>query len=267
MISESRPQDELSLADLWEIVSKGKCWVFGCLLVSMVAASAYLALAVPVYEATARIRIGQVAGGGLFEVPEVVASRLLARYGEDPATGVKRPLPYLKNATVPKGLTSVVQLVAEGDTPQHAVDLLNDAFVYVRESHELIYSQALKSLDERLAYLDSQRIVLVGQISEAQSLVERLKQKDPVQASLVLIEAGRLATTVTALDAERPAIVQQRMAPQTQATALLGDIEEPAKPARPKRALVLAAAFVGGLMSGLLLALVANVRRGSGRSA
>lgn len=76
------------------------------------------------------------------EVPEVVASRLLARYGEDGATGVKRPLPYLKNATVPKGLTSVVQLVAEGDTPQHAVDLLNDAFVYVRESHELIYSHA-----------------------------------------------------------------------------------------------------------------------------
>jgi LPS O-antigen subunit length determinant protein (WzzB/FepE family) len=262
MISESRPLDEISLADLWEIVRKGKWWVLGCLFASVVVATAYLALAMPVYEATARIRVGQVAGGGLFEVPEVVASRLLARYGESPATGVKRPLPYLKSATVPKGLTSVVQLVSEGDTPEQAVGLLSDALVYIRESHELIYSQGLKSLDERLANLDSQRVVLVGQINEAQTLVERLKQKNPVQASLVLIESGRLATTVTTLDAERPAIVQQRMAPLTQTTALLGDIEMPVKPAQPKKALVLAMAFIGGLMGGLLLALLTNTRRG-----
>lgn len=257
--SGSGSQDEISVAELWAILAKGKWWVIGCIVASLLAAFTYLTLTKPVYEATAKIRIGQVAGGGLFEAPEVIAARLLARYGEDLATGVKRESPWLKNASVPKGLASVVQIVSEGDTPWQAVDLLNQVYAHVRESHEPTYAQGVKTLDERLGYLESQRTVLVGQIGEAQALIESLKQKDPVQASLVLIESGRLATTVTNLDAERPAIVQQRLAPQTQATALLGEIETPAKPARPKRALVVTLALVVGLMVGVIAAFLVSI--------
>lgn len=260
--SKPGPREEISVVELWVALVKGKWWIVGCITASMLAAIIYLTLATPVYEATTKIRIGQVAGDGLFEAPEIIAARLLERYGEDLATGVKREPPYLRSAGVPKGLVSVVQLVSEGDTPQQAVDLLREIYRYVQDSHEPMYSQGLLALDNRLGYLDSQRAVLVRRIGETDALIEHLKQKDPVQASLALIESGRFATTVTELDSERLAIVQKRLAPQTQATMLLGEIETPAKPASPKRALVVVLALVGGLMVGVILACLVFTRSG-----
>lgn len=268
------PDDEISLLELWQVLCRRKLWVVVSFLVCVVAGAAYAFLKSPVYEANVKLRIGQAAVGqtgpgqvGLFEAAEELSARLMARYGEDVAEGVKRERPFLKRATPQKGVTTTVDLVAEADTPEDAVTLLTRISDEVRKEHEGIFERNVKFLSQRLDNLDVQRAALQQQYADATALFDQLKQRDPVQAALIMQERGRLTTSIIELDAEKPAIAQRLSPPQTLPTALLGEINTPEKPAAPKKGLVLALAAVLGLMAGVMLAFVAeyvaNARSGA----
>lgn len=268
------PDDEISLLELWQVLCRRKLWVVVSFLVCVVAGAAYAFLKSPVYEANVKLRIGQAAVGqtgpgqvGLFEAAEELSARLMARYGEDVAEGVKRERPFLKRATPQKGVTTTVDLVAEADTPEDAVTLLTRISDEVRKEHEGIFERNVKFLSQRLDNLDVQRAALQQQYADATALFDQLKQRDPVQAALIMQERGRLTTSIIELDAEKPAIAQRLSPPQTLPTALLGEINTPEKPAAPKKGLVLALAAVLALMAGVMLAFVAeyvaNARSGA----
>lgn len=254
------PDDEISLLELWQILCKRKLWILVSLLVCVAAGAAYAFLKPPVYEANVKLRIGQAGPGptGLFEVAEELSARVLARYGEDVADGVKRERPFLKRATPQKGLTTTVDLLAEGDTPQDAVELLTRITDEVRKEHQATFERNVSSLSERLKNLDVQRTALQQQYLDASALFDQLKQRDPVQAALMMQERGRLTTSMIGLDAEKPALEQRLSPPQMLPTALLGEINAPRKPAAPKKGLVLALAAVLGLMGGVMLAFAAE---------
>lgn len=256
----SYPDDEISLLELWQVLVRRKLWIVATLIVCIAAGAGYAFLKAPVYEASVKIRIGQVAVGqaGLFEPAEELAARIIARYGEDVADGVKRERPFLKRASPQKGLTTTVDLVAEGDTPQDAAALLEKITDEVRKAHEATFERNVKFLTERLNNLEIQRTLLQQQYVDASALFEQLKQRDAVQAALIMQERGRLTSTIIGLDGEKPALVQRLSPPQTLPTELLGEITAPTKPAAPKKGLVLALAGVLGLMGGVLLAFVAE---------
>ncbi|ATE62276.1 Wzz/FepE/Etk N-terminal domain-containing protein [Thauera sinica] len=263
-------EDEIDLITLWNVLVRRRRWILACLVLCLAAAGAYLLVKTPVYEASVKVRIGQVASAGPFEAPELISSRLLSEYGEDVADGVKRPRPFLKRASAPKGLATVVELVTEGDAPADAVALLEKISNDVQAAHQQNYALNVKYLTERIEHLDIQRKTLTQQLADATALMEQVKQRDPVQASLIMLERGRLAIAINALDAERPALAQRLSPPQTQATELLGSIAAPAKPAAPKKSFILALAVVLGLMGGTILAFavefVANARSSTGGS-
>lgn len=262
--------DEVDLVALWGILVRRKRWILLAFVLCLAAAVGYLIIKTPIYEASVKVRIGQVASAGPFEAPELLSSRLLSEYGEEVADGVKRARPFLKRATVPKGLATVVELVTEGDSPSDAVSLLTKICNAVQVEHSKNYALNVKYLTERIEYLDLQRRMLMQQLNDATALMEQVKQRDPVQASLIMLERGRLSTALNALDAERPALIQKLSAPQTQATELLGSIAAPAMPAAPKKSLVLALASVLGLMGGVMLAFLvefaasARIKTGEG---
>lgn len=261
------PEDEISLLELWQILWKRKLWIMTCLFACVAAGAAYAFLKAPVYEAGVKLRIGQAGPGpaGLFEVSDELSARLMAHYGEDVADGVKRERPFLKRATPQKGLTTTVDLAVEGDTPEDAVALLERITGEVRKEHEATFDRNVKFLSERLNNLDVQRAALQQQYADASALFDQLKQRDPVQAALIMQERGRLTSSIIGLDAEKPALAQRLSPPQTLPTALLGEISAPTKPAAPKKGLVLALAAVVGLMAGVMFAFilefVASARR------
>ncbi|MDO9599842.1 MAG: Wzz/FepE/Etk N-terminal domain-containing protein [Azoarcus sp.] len=256
--SASLPDDEISLIELWDILVRRKAWILGCFGLCLIAAVAYLMLKPPVYQASVKLRIGQVAGAGLFESPELLSSRLLSQYGEDVADGVKRDRPFLKRATVPKALPSAIELVSEGDSPQDAIAILETVYANIHQVHDQTYRLNLKYLAERIDSLEAQRKTLERQLTDATEMMDQLKESNPVQASLIMFERGRIATAITTLDAERPALAQKLSTPQTQATELLGAITAPATPAAPKKIQVIVLASVMGLMAGVLLAFLAE---------
>lgn len=256
---QAYPDDEISLLELWQILARRKALILACFVLCLAGGAAFAFLKAPVYEASVKLRIGQVQGnGGLLENAEELSSRILAQYGEDVATGVKRERPFITTASVQKGVTTTVQLTAEGDTPADAARLLDDVVKGVQKTHTTMFEDNLKPIAERLKSLDEQRTALQQQYADLTQLADKLKDRDSVQASLVMIERGPITTAINQQDAERLRLSQQLTPPQTRPTELIGEIAAPAKPSKPKTALVLALAAVLGLMGGVMLAFVAE---------
>lgn len=255
--------DETTLAELWQILARRKAFILASFLLCLAGGAAFAFLKAPVYEASVKLRIGQVKGDGaappvILESADELTSRILAEYGEDVATGIKRERPFIIEASVQKGVTTTIQLTAEGDTPQEAVRLLDDVTKGVHKVHAVIFEDNLKPIAERLKSLDEQRTALQRQYSDLTQLAEQLKERDNVQASLLMIERSPIANSLDQQATTRLRLSQQITPPATRPTELIGEITPPAKPSSPKKALVIALAAVLGMMSGVMLAFIAE---------
>lgn len=244
---------QVDVVELGRILVRRKWWVLAVLFVVIAAATVYVFYQPPVYEASVRIRIGQVANAGLLESQEMLSSRLLALHGEVIAQGIKRKRPFLDRVE-PAG--PILLLVVEGGTPIEAATLLQEIFTDIQKSHGRTYEQNLELFKEHLESIDTQRGALSRQYEQTFALVDELKKKNPVQASLLALELGRIAEAIATLNSERPGLAQKVVPPMTQRTELLGEIIAPAEPSAPRRGLVLALACVLGLMGGVTLAFI-----------
>ena len=255
--------DEISLIELWQILARRKALILACFILCLAGGAAFAFLKAPVYEASVKLRIGQVKGDGaappvILENADELSSRILAQYGEDIATGVKRERPFITTASVQKGVTTTVQLTAEGDTPADAARLLDDVAKSVQKAHTTMFEDNLKPIAERLKSLDEQRTALQQQYADLSQLAEKLKDRESVQASLLMIERSPITNSLDQQATERLRLSQQITPPATRHTELIGEITAPAKPSKPKKALVLALAAVLGMMGGVMLAFVAE---------
>lgn len=250
--------NEVSLTQIWLILVRRRLWVLAGLVVSLGVGIAYVALKAPVFEARAKVQIGQTGGAGPFEPAEVLAARLMDRYGENVADGVKRPKPFLSRASAQKGAAPVVELAAEGDRPDEPAALLTKVFDEVARSHAEIFARNVQAMTEQLQSIDARRLALQQQFKDATAILDSLRARDPVQASLVMMERGRVLMLLSELDEQKPKLVQTLSAPKTQPTALLGEVSAPSRPAAPRTVYAMALALVTGLLGGILLALLAE---------
>lgn len=254
----ARRDDEISLLDMWEILVRRKFWVIVSFVVCLVASSGYLLIAPPVYEVSAKLRIGQVADSGDLEDPEVLAAWFLGKYGEEMATGIKRPPPFLKRISVQKGSKQIVDLVVHGDSAEQSAEFLRRVTEEAISRHRETYMSEVELTHRRIEQIESHRKLLSELFAGAGDLIETLRQRDPVQASLLTLERGRIAAEISTADSELPEWIQKLNAPKTVMTEVLGGITAPARPASPKTALVIALASVLGVISGVMLAFVAE---------
>ena len=255
--------DEISLIELWQILARRKAFILACFILCLAGGAAFAFLKAPVYEASVKLRIGQVKGDDaappvMLENADELSSRILVQYGEDVAAGIKRERPFITTASVQKGVTTTVQLTAEGDTPADAARLLDDVVKGVQKAHTAMFEDNLKPIAERLKSLDEQRTALHQQYADLTQLAEQLKERDNVQASLLMIERSPITNSLDQQATERLRLSQQITPPATRPTELIGEITAPAKPSKPKKALVLALAAVLGMMGGVMLAFVAE---------
>lgn len=250
--------EAVSLRDLWRVLVDRRRLIVATFAVVVAAGLGYVFVKSPVYEASARIRVGQVAGTGLIETVEVLSSRLMAKYGEIVATGVSRPRPFLVRAGAPRGVTGVIDLVAEGDTPGDAVAMLERIHAEIRVLHDDTYRRGVALLDEAIRNIDERRAALQKQLDESAALLERLGRRNVALASLVILERSHLAALMTELDAEKPRLAQKLLLPQTSPTELVEPITAPASPSAPRKVPIVVLFAVVGLVGGVMLALVAD---------
>lgn len=251
--------DEINLLELWQTLVKRRYIIYACFLVCLAAGIAYAWLKPPVYEANIKVRVGQVQGAsGLLESIEELKLRILADHGSDVADGVERERPYIAQASTQKGLNTTLELTAEGDTPEDAARILRDVTQGIIQRHTAILDDNLAPIKARVKSVNEQIQALQQQYDDITQLVEQLRQRDSVQASIAMIERGPILDAISSHEDERMRLETLLSPPATRVTKMLGDIVAPAEPAKPKKRLILVLAAVMGLMGGVMLALVAE---------
>lgn len=250
--------DEISLLELWHILVGQKWVILISFVVCVGAGAAYAFIKAPVYEASVMLRVGQFSTNAgqpvLLESMNELSSRVTIAHGASIAEGVKRPRPFITEAVVQRGSTTTLQLTAEADTPEQAAQFLQGVVAEVKRAHAADFQDNVALINERLRTLVERRSALQKQYDEITQLIEQLKERNPVQASLVMMERGPLSNTINELDAERLRLSQQLGPLQSRPTVLLGEIVAPTQASEPKKALVLAIAALLGLMGGVMLA-------------
>lgn len=255
------PDSEVTVLDIWRTVLRRKivigAWTAFCIAVG----AAFAFLSPPVYEASVKLSIGQLpvaSGLSPLESAEDISSRALAQFGEDVAQGIKRERPFLKRAAAQKSADWILDLTAEGDTPDEAAILLTRVVESIQATHNATFQRNIQLLNERLTNMEVERQAVKQQLHHAGLLLEQLKQQNAVQASIFIVEVSRISTFLSELESEKTALAQRLAPPQTRPTELLGEIIAPAKPASPKKAMALILSAALGLIGGVMLAFFAD---------
>lgn len=235
------------------------------LVICVTAVGALLLMRPPLYEAKVSLRVGQVADAGVLETADVLATRLMVAYGEQPALGVRRPPPFLKRASASRTTAGLVELVAEAGTAAGAVSLLERIASDVQAEHDKVFVRDRAYLAEHLKNVEATQASLMNQYREVSALLDRLKTSDPLQASLLLQEQSNLGRAIADLGAERPAVALKLSQAQTWPTSLISTIIAPAEPSRPSVASFLMLALGVGLVVGVTVACLVDMIAGARR--
>lgn len=257
---------EFTLVELWQAAVRRKMLIAASFVLCMLVGGAYLALKTPLYDARATVRIGQVGGTGSFEAVDVVSARLLAQYGEEISDGVLREPPFLERAGPLAGAPTMLDLVARAASPEEAVALLDKIVAELMSSHGGVYAKNVEGLTRRLAAVEQQLLALERTSRAAAELFGKVRESDPVQASLIVLERARIEERINALEAERPRLAQVLSPPMTLETEAFGSIMAPTRPATPKTRIVLVVAGIVGILAGMILAVATAFANGGVRT-
>jgi len=260
--------DDVSFAQIWQVLSRNRWFIGPIFVVFMIAGYILWYVLPPTYQASAQINIGKINTGkvnigkinfgevflpDLFEQPGDLIARLMDEYGLVKTDGA----PVLKIAKLRKGTTNAIELVVEGREPDAAQAFLESVTKDVLESHRQIYDHNVAELTAQLKALDDHRQALekaYAEISQFIHLTLNAPKSDSAQFALLSIQRGQLRQALIDLDMKRPAIISNLNPPSTSPTVLVGKINTPDQPAAPKRALILAAAAMLGMIFGVLAA-------------
>lgn len=259
-LSQTRKDDETSLIDLWLFIHKHRLWLLVGVLSGVLLAIAYIGLAAPIYESHASIQIGKVHDKGLIEELNTLAVQLMDQYGPESEVGRQGKRHYLKRVLQASNLkqsgaaSDVLKLVAEASSAEEARDFLASIVTKLMQRHEQIYVGTLDPLLRRLAAIDREIEPMMAQTKELGSLVSRLKESQPAQASLVGMERARLYVELSNLGRERMLLQRQIAIPHSSPSKIVAPAALRTEPVAPRSSISLLVGIMLGLTIGLFAA-------------
>jgi len=258
MYAKPSLEDDISLVQIWQTLSRNR-WLVGLIfVVFMIAGYTLCRMLPPTYQARAQINIGKVNIGEAFlpspfEQPNELIARLMNEYALQKAEGA----PALKVAKLRMGTTSTIELVAEGRERGATQAFLESITRGVLESHQRIYDRNVTALTAQLKAMDNHQQALEKAYTEVSQFIDQnpnAPKADPVQLTLLSVQRSQLGLLLIDLDMKRPVIISNLSPPRSSPTILVGEVDALDQPAAPKRALIMAAAAMLGMVFGVLAA-------------
>lgn len=275
------PDDELRLADIWQMLAGRPAWVLGLPLLCALAAIGFLLLASPRWESTSVIQVGQVGqtgvgeGAALIESPARTIERLkLDSFKDDVLTRLGLPLDTGDSGTrlfrrsiqlrqIPS--TDLIELKVRGESPEDAKKYAAAVVTHLSSVHQRI---AQPSIDRLRAALANTEADLRHRADERDVLTSRMamgRQIDPSDrfAETVLLSSLLAAATQDIREIKlRILRLEEQLSPaRTYPTSLIDQTSVPMEPAYPRPTLTLVLAVIGGLGAGAVVALVLGLRK------
>ena len=262
----SPEEDEIDLRQLWQTVVRRKAVLFGVTAFVMIAAVIYLLVSKPVYEAKVLIQIGSI-DSKLFETPASLKSKLEMIYHVNDKN-VKQEYPLISSISTPKKSSDLIGLSLYGLNSEEASRMAREVYNSIASKHRKVIESFTELQKRYLAQVGAEAKRLKSEIGRQTEIIESEKEllKQALQsvkrgeAGLVSAEYSKNLEKLFALQdllsktLERINEIELSLSPlNVKETRLVGDIVTYDHPVKPRVKLILAVAFVSGLMLGLFL--------------
>ncbi|BBG65015.1 lipopolysaccharide biosynthesis [Hydrogenimonas sp.] len=262
----SPEEDEIDLRRLWQTVVRRKAVLFGVTAFVMIAAVVYLLVTKPVYEAKALIQIGSI-NSKLFETPASLKSKLEMIYHVNDKN-IEQEYPRIYSVSTPKKSEDLIGLSLYGLNNEEAIRMAREVYNSIVSKHRKIIDSFTELQKRHLAQVEAEAKRLKSEIGRQTELIESQKElmKQALQsgnreeAGLISAEYSKNLEKLFALQGllsktlERINTIELSLSPlNVKETRLVGDIVTYDHPVKPKVKLVLAVAFISGLMLGLFI--------------
>jgi capsular polysaccharide biosynthesis protein len=260
------PDDEISLIDLWNVLIRRKLLILALTILSVMAATLYSLVATPIYESQAVVLVGKTPATGPLENPDEMVQRLRQAYRVGDDTEGARAMPYVESISLNKREADhVATITARAETPQQASQFLQTVVDGLIQEHGVRFEQAAALLTSHLESLNSQTDAFQSQIALIQAEMDQVREVNPVQASVLAVESGKLMAQLPGLEQRRNQLQLDLLDSRSYASQLLRSPTVAAKPVQPRPKLYIAIALVLGVMLGVFAAFFAefltNARR------
>ena len=248
--------DEISLLDLWTILRRRKKTVIAVFLVVLATAIVVTALMTPIYESRAVVLIGQVSDQ-LIENTDELVYRLTEEYEVgDSSEAIKEP-PYVESVTVnKKRANTVLELTARDTTAGGAKTYLETIVNKLFEKHNAVFNKTIELERRRLDSMAKQLSELDSQIRQVNDLSTPLKNSDPNQAAVMVIESGKYLMMKPGLEKNLVDLELMLSELKSKPTQYLRKPTLPRKTEKPRPILYIAVAIVFGLFLAFFAAFI-----------
>lgn len=251
-------EDEISLAEIWQILTTRKWLVLAAPVITVLLAVTYLALTKPLFESTAHVLIGQVARGQLVKNPAVLVTELKEKYRVDDKS-ISQVYPRLYSVSFDKkDSSSILLLKTEGHTPQGVKAYLTEITEEVLMEQKRLFEQGIQLKQAHLQALTDQVENFEAYQIQLDKRIEDIAKKDPTQAAILAVEKGKFLATMPDLENQRFELQNSMREYESYPAKLISEPRLPEKPFKPKRALVLLSAAFLGLIFGIVAAFFAE---------
>ncbi|MET7140055.1 Wzz/FepE/Etk N-terminal domain-containing protein [Xanthomonas sp. PPL139] len=267
------PQDEIYLIDLWRILRREWRWCLLPLLLALALAALFLHGTTRQWQATAWVQVGEFGPTPAGRDPKLepfqrVIDRIKTRLFQDQVLHSAGVAPDSRQAALyrdslkldPDPYANLIQLTLRAESPQQARQLAAATIAQLQALHRRIQAGPLQQATARLQEL-------AADIAATQAERERLLQQQRdgrgsvEQQLLGNMLLSEKTTTLRGLKAEREDLLGRLGARYTYDTSAPWQTYVPPRAAFPNPVLVLAAALLAGLGSGVLAAVARNALR------
>ncbi len=249
-------EDEVSLIDLWRVITKRKRFVFITVAVVFSLVGMWLLIAKPVYESRAVLGLGQV---GSIESPQLVVQRLKEEYRVKDDSEGERPLPLLSAVKImDKTLANGIELVVQAHSAEEARQFLDSIIGTMMQRHKRLFDLGRIEQQNQLASLERHRQAIERGLGTIRERITALSRGDASLAGLLTLEQDRLIQQLPQVE-QQIAVVRLAMSElQSSPTFMLRQPTLPVEPVKPKPALYMVLAGMVGLMLGIFGAFFAE---------
>ena len=271
-------EDEISLFDLFEKLRAGWRFLMGGALGGLAVAGIAIMTSPATYEATALLQVAQVgqigpsekmaqASRGVvsstpIEDPEVAAERMKsAAFQAAVLKTVGRSTTGSFSVRIPKTAPALVEVSAKAGSAEGAKQIVEVAIAELAARHAKIAEKAITRLTSDL---ESSRDRFRQLEAEQNALVQLIRRAGTDQLTQLSLMASLRVQKESEMASQRFMVLALEAAlspPNTQAAHALEEITSSDRPVSPKKGMILALGFLGGLLLGIMWVFVSDAWR------
>lgn len=259
-------EDQIDLRELWATLVKRKKFIGIVTGVITALAVAYVLLAKPIYEVMAVISLAEI-NHKTVDNPHDLKQKLDYIY-EVNLKGKKKVYPIVSEVSLPKKSNGILVVKAQGYANKDATTKVNQVvdfvvksenkdimdYIDLQKKHILIN---LKNIHRLQKTIDKNK----EQVSSYEKKVISLQKKDAALAAIYAIEVGKKEAELNQMQKTKSQLIKNNNALEYSISGVnlknpkrVGNVQVLDHPVKPKKILIVAVAFMTGLMLSVFLA-------------